>query len=161
MLLALWDCVRFMLVVNFERGVEEHKAAETMKEIDVVAAILCRDGAVLAARRPRDKQFGGSWELPGGKVEPGESPEQALVRELEEELAIRVAVREPFAAVTHDYPGLRVHLQSYLCLWLRGELRLREHEEVRWLSAEELDTVCWVLADRPIIERLHQWLAGG
>jgi len=124
------------------------------REIHVTAAVLVREGRVLAARRPEGASRGGLWELPGGKVEPGESRAACLCRELREELGIEVQVGQPLCSVTHDYPDLRVHLHAFRCTWARGTLRPTAHDALRWLGPDELWDVSWSEADRPIVERL-------
>jgi 8-oxo-dGTP diphosphatase len=123
--------------------------------LEVVAAVLCRDGRLLAARRPPGKARAGCFELPGGKIEPGESPEQALRRELREELDLEVQVGELFRSVDHDYPDLQLRLHAYHCsVEGAGEPEPREHVELRWLAPDELLDVPWSGADRRLVEAL-------
>jgi 8-oxo-dGTP diphosphatase len=124
------------------------------REIHVTAALVRRGGQLLAAQRREGDARGGCWEFPGGKIETGESPEACLERELHEELALNVAVRDHFLSVTHDYPEVRVHLHAYLCDYLEGDATPLEHQRVRWLSPRELSTLSWSAADRPIVEKL-------
>jgi 8-oxo-dGTP diphosphatase len=131
-----------------------------MPAVEVTAAILVRGGRVLAALRPEGKHLAGHWELPGGKIEPGESPEECLVREIAEELGIRVRVRTPFVSVTHEYPELHVRLHTFLCDWVCGEIVAHEHPQLRWLAAGELGSVPWAPADLPILEPLRRHLEG-
>jgi 8-oxo-dGTP diphosphatase len=130
-----------------------------MNEVDVTAAVIIRSGRVLAAQRASGARAG-EWELPGGKVEPGESREACLARELREELGIEVAVEGPLLSVTHDYVDLRVHLHGYLCRWLSGMLAAREHSSVCWLGVDEIDRVSWSDADRPIVSCVRELLRG-
>jgi mutator protein MutT len=126
--------------------------------VTVTAAVLLHEGRLLAARRPEGKARGGLWELPGGKREPGETLEACLARELREELGIDVVVGPPFLSVTHDYPDLRVELHAFRCSWVAGALAPTEHDRVRWLAPDELSTVTWSPADRPIIAHLRRAL---
>jgi mutator protein MutT len=126
-----------------------------VSEVHVTAAVLIREGRVLAARRPAGTARGGLWELPGGKVEPGETRQACLARELREELGIEVEVGPPLASVTHDYADLRVHLHAFRCRWISGTLAPAEHDRIRWLAPAELASVSWSAADRPIVEQLR------
>lgn len=129
-----------------------------MKSIDVVAALIIRDGKVLATQRGYG-DFEDGWEFPGGKVEPGETPEQAVVREIEEELAAHVTVRSHFTTVEHDYDDFHMVLRCYVCMLDAGEhLTLLEHKAILWLDANDLDAIPWTPADRKVaaeIKRAH------
>ncbi len=125
------------------------------RTISVVAAIIVRDGEVFATQRGYG-DWKGWWEFPGGKVEKGESPEDALRREIREELASDVAVGELFATVQYDYPDFHLSMQCFLCSLLNGELKLLEHQSARWLSKNQLNTVKWLPADESIILKLKQ-----
>lgn len=124
----------------------------------VVAAVLLRDGRVLAARRPPHKSQGGLWELPGGKVEDGETDAQALTRELHEELGVEVAVDGPLAESLHAYPGGAVLLVALRCRLLTGEPTPHEHTALRWLAADTLDQVAWAPADVPLLDAVRSLL---
>lgn len=126
-----------------------------MKQIDVAAAVIHRDGKVLAAQRGYGGLAGG-WEFPGGKVEPGESPEEALVREVAEELAVTVAVERPVAVVDYEYETFRLHMHCFLAHVERGRIRLLEHSDARWLGADDIDSVAWLPADIQVIEAIRQ-----
>ncbi|NOY26844.1 MAG: (deoxy)nucleoside triphosphate pyrophosphohydrolase [Oligoflexia bacterium] len=119
--------------------------------IRVVAAVLVRQGRVLAARRPLHKSQGGLWELPGGKVEDAETDATALARELREELAIDVSVHERLAQNVHAYDHQTVRLVALRCELLDGQPRALEHLALRWLGADELDSVTWAPADLPLL----------
>jgi 8-oxo-dGTP diphosphatase len=123
----------------------------------VVGAALLRDHRVLAARRAAPPA--GGWELPGGKVEPGEAPDDAVVRELVEELGCRVSVTGWLDGAVPVRPGLV--LRVALATLVDGEPVPREHDVVRWLAAEQLDEVAWLPADRPFVEQLRPLLRGG
>ena len=126
-----------------------------MKVIFVVAAII-RDeaGRVFATQRGYGdwKDF---WEFPGGKIEAGETPEEALIREIREELGAQIAVDSFLIAVEYDYPAFHLHMDCYSCRVTGGELTLKEHEAARWLTEDELDSVDWLPADRAILPLLR------
>lgn len=121
----------------------------------VMGAAIVRDGRVLAARRSAPAETAGGWEFPGGKVEPGESAEQAIVREVEEELACRVAVTGELSGQMRIRPDLV--LRVVLAVLTEGEPvpQEGEHDAVRWLGPDELDEVPWLPADRPFLEELR------
>lgn len=122
-----------------------------MNRVRVVAALLERDGLLFAARRSPERREGGLWELPGGKVESGESDHEALVRELHEELAIHVEVGAFVAESTHAYAHGTVTLVGYRCRLVAGEPVLRDHDASRWLPAGALQEVTWAPADLPLL----------
>lgn len=122
--------------------------------IVVVGAVLVRDGRILAARRSDEMSLPGYWEFPGGKIEPGETPEEALRRELEEELLCTAEIGDHLETTTHEYDFGIVTLSTYLCTLLSGEPQVTEHAELRWLMPDELGSVEWAPADIPAIERL-------
>ncbi len=118
-------------------------------QVEVVGAAVVRGDCVLAARRTAPAHLAGLWEFPGGKVEPGESDEQALVRELHEELAVRIAVG---ARIGPELVlGERAVMRVYLATILEGEPTAVEHDALRWLSADELQDVPWIPADAPLL----------
>ena len=113
----------------------------------VVAAVVLDDaGRVLAVQCPPHKHQGG-WEFPGGKIEPGESPQAALRREIAEELGVQIEVGELLHIVEWDYPAFHLNMQCFACRMGAAFLQLREHAAARWLSAAELDSVPWLPAD--------------
>jgi 8-oxo-dGTP diphosphatase len=120
--------------------------------VQVVGAALVREGRVLACRRTSPAHLAGLWEFPGGKVEPGESDEQALVRELVEELGVTVEVG-PRVGPELDLGGTAV-MRVHLCTLLAGEPVAHEHDALRWLGPEELDDVPWIPADAPVLAEL-------
>jgi 8-oxo-dGTP diphosphatase len=130
----------------------------------VVCGILRDDaGRILACRRPAGRHLGGLWEFPGGKVEPGEEPAQALARELEEELGVTVRVGAPLAEVGWDYGTTAILLSPFWCSLLQGEPQALDHEEVRWCEPAELARLDWAPADIPILQwvipRNHEGVA--
>lgn len=127
----------------------------TMKTINVVAAVIMRDGKVFATQRGYG-DFKDGWEFPGGKVEAGESPEDALRREIREELETEIGVGHLIDTVEYDYPAFHLSMRCYACSIVSGNLHLVEHESARWLTADELHCVNWLPADDqllPLIER--------
>lgn len=122
-----------------------------MKTVRVVAALLVRDGLLFAARRSPERREGGLWELPGGKVEAGESDQTALTRELREELGVEVEVGDFVAESTHAYAHGTVTLVGYRCRLVAGEPVLRDHDAARWLSVPEMETLDWAPADLPLL----------
>ena len=126
-----------------------------MKTIQVVAAVIQADRRVFATQRGYGPQKDG-WEFPGGKIEPGETPQAALIREIREELDTEIAVGEKLVQVEYDYPAFHLSMGCYLCAVLSGHLTLREHESARWLRLEEIDAVDWLPADRAAVEALKR-----
>lgn len=129
-----------------------------LKRIEVVAALI-RDGDKIFATQRGYGEYKDFWEFPGGKIEPGETPEAALKREIKEELATEIDVNEYVGTVDYDYPDFHITLLLYLCSMVSGNLELLEHESAKWLLASELDTVSWLPADLEIIPKLRSLLA--
>ena len=126
-----------------------------MKTINVVAAIIIKNNKVFATQRGYG-DFKDGWEFPGGKVEEGETPQEALTREIREELAADIWVGELFDTVEYDYPEFHLSMKCYICELVSEEMELKEHEAARWLGRGELDTVDWLPADKGLIEGLKQ-----
>ena len=124
-----------------------------MKSVEVVAAAIVRDGRVLATQRGYG-EFEGGWEFPGGKVESGETPEEALVREIREELDATVAVDRFLTLVEYDYPTFHLVMRVYVCHVAAGHLTLLEHHSARWADADDIDELAWLPADAPVVEEL-------
>lgn len=120
------------------------------KRIEVVAAVIMRDGKVFATQRGYG-EWKDWWEFPGGKMEKGESPEDALRREIREELATEIEVGELITTVEYDYPAFHLTMHCYRCSVVSGELSLLEHEDARWLAKDELGSVKWLPADEAVI----------
>lgn len=121
---------------------------------EVVAALIWKSNQFMICQRPAHKARGLLWEFVGGKVEPGETKEQALIRECREELAITVQVGEVFMEVTHEYPDLTVHLTLFHASIQEGTPQLLEHNDIRWITVEEIDQYPFCPADEVILERL-------
>ena len=121
-----------------------------MKTIEVVAAIIRKDDKVFATQRGYGP-WKDWWEFPGGKMEPGETPEEALVREIEEELSTQISVDKFLYTVDYDYPQFHLTMHCYMCSLLTDALHLNEHEAARWLGVDELRTVNWLPADEVLL----------
>ncbi len=126
----------------------------------VTAAILVRDDAIFIAKRGPGGRFAHRWEFPGGKIEPGESPEECRAREMAEEFAIEVSVGKFFAESLHTFPGGQILVLAYFCRWVDGDILPAEHEEYRWVAASELDGYDFAPADTPIAARLASEFPG-
>lgn len=126
----------------------------------VTAAILVRDNVIFIAKRGPEGRFAHRWEFPGGKIEPGESPEDCLTREMAEEFAIEVRVGEFFTESLHTFPGGQILVLAYFCRWAGGDIRPVEHEEYRWVTASELDGFDFAPADVPIAAKLMREFTG-
>ena len=124
-----------------------------MKTINVVAAVIMKDGKVFATQRGYG-EFKDGWEFPGGKVEAGESPEEALRREIREELEVVVNVGDLIDTIEYDYPAFHLSMKCYACTIAGGSPHLLEHEAARWLSADQLDSVAWLPADITLIPKI-------
>lgn len=124
-----------------------------MKKIEVVAAIV-QDGNKIFATQRGYGEFKGGWEFPGGKMELGETHQEALIRELREELDMDVHVGELFETVEYDYPNFHLTMHCFLCTLKSKNYVLKEHEAAKWLTREKLDTVAWLPADLGLIGKL-------
>lgn len=124
-----------------------------MKTINVVAAVIMKEGKVFATQRGYG-EFKDGWEFPGGKVEAGESPEEALCREICEELEVEVNVGDLIDTIEYDYPTFHLSMKCYACTIAGGSPHLLEHEAARWLSADQLDSVAWLPADITLIPKI-------
>ena len=121
---------------------------------DVVAALIRRDGKLMICQRPPHKARGLLWEFVGGKVEPGETKEEALARECREELGIEVRAESVFAELTHDYPDLLVHLTLFNSVIISGTPKIFEHNDVRWITPAEIPQYEFCPADDEILKML-------
>lgn len=123
--------------------------------LEVVAALIWREGKFLICQRPKSKKRALMWEFVGGKVEAGETKEQALVRECREELALDVEPQDVFMEVTHVYPDVTVHLTLFNAL-SHGEPQMLEHNDMRWITTSQIDDYEFCPADKDILDRLKQ-----
>ena len=128
-----------------------------MKTINVVAAVIRDEDKVLATARGYG-EYKGWWEFPGGKIESGETPKEALVREMQEELDIHIEIDEYITTVEYDYPQFHLSMQCYFCNRLSGNLTLKEAESSRWLSKEQLNSVKWLPADMILLDYIRVFL---
>ena len=128
-----------------------------MKTVRVVAAIIIHENKIFATQRGYG-EFKDGWEFPGGKIEPGETPQDALVREIKEELDIEIEVKDFLETVEYDYPEFHLSMDCFFCTIRSGELVLKEHEAAKWLTAETLESVEWLPADKGLIEGIREYL---
>ena len=128
-----------------------------MKTIRVVAALIVQGGRIFATQRGYGAMKDG-WEFPGGKIEPGETPQEALAREIREELDAQVAVGNLFETVEYDYPQFHLSMACYFCTIESGKLVLKEHEAAKWLALEELESVDWLPADWKLVRPLRDYM---
>ena len=128
-----------------------------MKTIEVAAVIIVKDNRIFATQRGYG-EFKDGWEFPGGKIEPGESAQEALVREIREELDVDIRVGKLLETVEYDYPEFHLTMHCFICELLSEEIVLKEHEDARWLKKDELDSVPWLPADITIIEKIKAYM---
>ena len=128
-----------------------------MKTINVVAAIIIQNGKCFSVQRGYG-EYKDYWEFPGGKIEDGESNENALKREIKEELDTIIDVKELFDIIDYTYPTFHLHMYCYLCSIKEGNLHLIEHEDKKWLGKEDIDSVNWLPADKTITEKIKNIL---
>lgn len=130
-----------------------------MKTINVVAAVIFKDGKVFATQRGYG-EFKDGWEFPGGKVEPGESPEDALRREIREELEVEVSVGDLIDTIEYDYPAFHLSMKCFACTIAGGSPHLLEHEAAKWLTSTQLGSVDWLPADVTLIPKIEKMVEG-
>ena len=128
-----------------------------MKTVRVVAAVIRKDDKIFATQRGYG-EFKDGWEFPGGKIEEGETPEQALTREIKEELDTEIQVGKLIDTIEYDYPKFHLSMDCFWCEIMQGGLELKEHEAARWLSKEELYSVDWLPADVGVVEKIEEEL---
>lgn len=126
-----------------------------MKTINVVAAIIKHENRIFATQRGYG-EFKDGWEFPGGKIEHGETPKQALVREIKEELDTEIEVGELLDTVEYDYPNFHLSMQCFWCRVKSGKLVLKEHEAAKWLTKETIDSVEWLPADKDLVKKIKR-----
>ena len=133
-----------------------------MKSISVVAAVLHRHseekGEQIFATQRGYGDFKDGWEFPGGKIEPGESAENAIVREIKEELDTEIIVEKEIGTIEYDYPTFHISMKCFWCSIKNGELKLLEHEDAKWITRSEIDSVDWLPADRGIVGKVREML---
>ena len=127
-----------------------------MKTIHVVAAIIRDESGRIFATQRGYGPYKDGWEFPGGKVEAGETPEEAMKREIREELDAEIEVGESAGRIEYDYPEFHLSMDCFFCVLLSGSLTLKEHEAAKWLTPEELDSVAWLPADLSLIDSLQK-----
>lgn len=128
-----------------------------MKTVKVVAAVICdsiKEKKMIFATVRGHGEFKGQWEFPGGKIEPGETPQEALVREIKEELDTLISVGDLIDTVEYDYPSFHLSMDCFWCEVIEGELKLLEAEDAKWLNKGELDSVQWLPADITLISKV-------
>lgn len=133
-----------------------------MKTIKVVAAVICdslQEKKRIFATARGYGEFKGMWEFPGGKIEPGETPQQALVREIREELDTTIKVGEFIEPIEYDYPDFHLSMDCFWCEIIEGDLVLLEAQDGRWLTKDELDSVKWLPADLELVDRIRSQMA--
>lgn len=130
-----------------------------MKTINVVAAVIFKDDKVFATQRGYG-EFKDGWEFPGGKVEPGESPEDALRREIREELEVDINVGDLIETIEYDYPAFHLSMKCFACTIAGGSPHLLEHEAAKWLTSMQLCSVDWLPADVTLIPKIEKMLEG-
>ena len=128
-----------------------------MKTIEVVAAIIIRDGKIFATQRGYG-EWKGWWEFPGGKIEPGECPQEALVREIREELDAEIEVGELLETVEWDYPDFHLKMHCFICSLVSESVHLNEHESAAWLTRETLRSVKWLPADEGLVDNIKNMI---
>lgn len=124
----------------------------SLKSINVVGAVIVKDGLILCAQRGLNGSLSGMCEFPGGKIEEGETARDALMREIDEELGCEITVTDEFTTTTYEYDFAVVSLTTFWCELVAGEPTLNEHADIRWLAAADLDEVAWAPADLPTVE---------
>lgn len=134
--------------------IDRETERQRMKTIRVVAAIIIEKGKVFATQRGYG-EFKDGWEFPGGKIELGEIPEAAIVREIKEELDTEIEVVKLLDTVEYDYPQFHLSMDCFICKIKSGDLVLKEHEAAKWLTKENLDSVDWLPADLSLIEKIR------
>lgn len=131
-----------------------------MKSVEVAAAVIYKEGKYFATQRGYG-EFEGMWEFPGGKIEPGETPQEALKREIQEELGIDIEINVHLCTTEYDYTSFHLTMYCYLCNIISGQMELREHKSALWLAPDSLDQVTWLPADKEVIEKIRSHTSPG
>ena len=126
-----------------------------MREIEVAAAVIVEDGKVFTTQRGYG-EFKDGWEFPGGKLEPGETPQEALAREIREELETEISVGNLIDTVEYDYPKFHLSMDCFWCSIIKGNLILKEAEDAKWLTKNNIDSVPWLPADKGLVEKIKE-----
>ena len=126
-----------------------------MKTIEVVAAIIRKDNKIFATQRGTG-EFKGGWEFPGGKIETGETPQRALIREIMEELDVKIKVNELFEIVEYDYPNFHLKMECFICSLIDGHLELVEAEDAKFITKDQLDNIDFLPADLLVVKELKK-----
>ena len=151
-----YNCLDITLSQNEDYTGNWHadgSGGRSMKQIEVVAAIIRKGDKIFATQRGYG-EWKDWWEFPGGKMEAGETPEEALKREIREELSTEISVDEFLCTVEYDYPNFHLTMHCYLCSLVTEALHLNEHEAAKWLTKDELDSVKWLPADLEVVENI-------
>jgi 8-oxo-dGTP diphosphatase len=125
-----------------------------VKVIPVVGAVIFRNGKILAAQRKSESKLGGLWEFPGGKIEPNESPRDALTREINEELEAEIEIHEEICTTIYEYDFATIKLTTFRCTIQTDILTLNEHQDAKWLNTDDIHSVTWAPADIPTINAI-------
>ena len=128
------------------------------ERLEVVCAIIRKDGKIMAVRRKEGQKMAGEWEFPGGKIRDGESPEETIVREIREELEIGIIPEEALPRIEYEYPEFFIRLYPFNCRWVNGTIKMHVHDKCQWLDRNELFKLKWSKADQELITHIKDLL---